>query len=257
MVFQYETATNDEIVLHCRRTNVKRDIISEFEGGRSVVKLSEDAVVKYGYGVTQLEAWNQQEAYRQINLSIIRVPQVYRFFSDGDVGYIIMEFINGKELSTFEHPDTFLEPMVKVLRSFEQVRNHKPGPFYEGPATGQLWLDEAITPTAVSDIEEYYNTRQLRQRSKLNLKDCPLVFCHLDIAPRNILVLEDRSLCLLDWASAGFYPRLFERCALRINVRGKDSWNAKLLELLDNLDQNESLQAQLLEQAYYLGVKYS
>lgn len=38
--------------------------------------------------------------------------------------------------------------------------------------------------------------------------------CHLDIAPRNLLYLADGSVCLLDWATAGFYPRFFEVCVL-------------------------------------------
>jgi serine/threonine protein kinase len=257
MALQYNTATDDEIVQHCRRSNPNRDIVSEFEGGRSVIRISEEAVVKCGFGVTQLEAQNQQKAYKLINPSVIRIPQVYRFFSNGDIGYIVMEYISGEELSTVADSDIFLKPMVKVLKSFEQVQHHKPGPFHGGLAIGQLWLDESIIPTTVSDIEEYYNTRQLRQRSKLNLQNYPLIFCHLDIAPRNILVLKDRSLCLIDWASAGFYPRLFERCALKINIRSENSWNAKLLNLLDIPDEDEMSQVQLLEQAYYLGVRYS
>jgi serine/threonine protein kinase len=256
MALQYDTATDDEIVQHCRRSNPNRDIISEFEGGRSVIRISEEAVVKCGFGVTQLEAQNQQKAYEMIDPSVIRIPQVYRFFSNRDIGYIIMEYIDGKELSIVEDPDIFLKPMAEVLKSFEQIRYHKPGPFCEGPATGQLWIDPYII-CSVSDIEEYYNTRQLREGPKLDIKNYPLVFCHLDIAPRNILVLEDGSLCLIDWTSAGFYPRLFERCVLRINRRGKDPWNDKLLNLLDTLDEHEMSQAQLLEKAAYFGVKYS
>ena len=51
-----------------------------------------------------------------------------------------------------------------------------------------------------------------RSMHLLHLHPCPceLVFCHLDIAPRNLLRQEDGSLCLIDWASAGYYPRLFE-----------------------------------------------
>jgi serine/threonine protein kinase len=257
MPLRYDTATDEEIVQYCRSSNPNRYIIFELEGGRSVIKFSEDVVVKFGFGVYQHEAQNQQKAYEMINSSVIRIPKVYRFFNSGDAGYLIMEYINGKELSTIEDPDIFLRPMAEVLRSFEQIRYHKPGSFHEGPATGQLWKDPYIACSAVSDIEEYYNTRQLSEGPKLNLKNYPLVFCHLDIAPRNILVLEDGSLCLIDWASAGFYPRLFERCVLRINRRGKDPWNAKLLNLLDTLDEAEMFQAQLLEKAVNLGVRYS
>lgn len=168
-----------------------------------------------------------------------------------------MEYIHGKELLTIENPDIFLRPMVEVLKIFEQIRDTKPGPFHGGPAIGRLWLDECIAPTLLSDIEEYYNSRQLRHRPKLDIQKYPLVFRHLDIAPRNILVLEDRLLYLIDWASTKFYLRLFKRCILGMNIRGEDAWNAKLLDLLDTLDEDEMFQAQLLEQACYLGVRYS
>ena len=46
MALRYDTATDDEVVQHCRRSNPNRDIISEFEGGRSVIRISEEAVVK-------------------------------------------------------------------------------------------------------------------------------------------------------------------------------------------------------------------
>lgn len=257
MALQYDKATNEEIVQYCLRSNSDRDVISEFEGGLSVVKISENAVVKCGFGVTQLEAQNQQQAYKLIDRAIIRIPQVYRFFTSGLAGYIVMEYIKGQPLSSVSDPTSYLQAVAQVLKHFEQVRAGKPGPFHGGLAHGQLWLDELIAPATVSDIEEYYNQRQLKCLPKLRLTKYPLVFCHLDIAPRNIMLLEDGSLCLIDWASAGFYPRLFERCSLRLNIRGKDDWNAQLLELLDILDEDERSQAQLLEQAYYLGQKHT
>ena len=168
-----------------------------------------------------------------------------------------MEYINGRLLSSVEDPNNYLDAVVKILEHFEQVRHVKPGPFHGGIAYGELWLDyESIAPATISDIEKYYNERQLKPFSKLELARYPLVFCHLDIAPRNILVLEEGSLCLIDWATAGFYPRLFERCALRLNIRQKDDWNAKLIDRLSMLDEHEKSQVALLEKAYYLGQRY-
>lgn len=67
-----------------------------------------------------------------------------------------------------------------------------------------------------------------------------------------MLVWEDGSLCLIDWKSTGFYPRLFERTALRINVRQENDWNTKLLGLLGEINDDEMIQAKLLEKAYNL-----
>ena len=83
MTLQYDTATNDEIIQHCLRSNPNQKIISEFEGGLSVIQISEDVVVKRGIGVTQLEAQNQRQAYEMINPAVIRIPKVYRSFTNG------------------------------------------------------------------------------------------------------------------------------------------------------------------------------
>lgn len=258
MALQWATATEDEIVQHCLRSNPGRDIISEPEGGQSVIRISEDAVVKCGISVTRFEAANQQQAYEILDPAIIKVPRVYRFFSHGNRGYLIMEYINGQPVSSMMDPDAYLEPMAKVLKLFEQMQRVKPGALHEGLACGRLWLDDdLIIPTTVSDIEEYYNKRQLRDLAHLNLAGYPLVFCHLDVAPRNILVLEDGSLCLIDWDSAGYYPRLFERAGLEINVRKENQFNVKLLRLLDELDEGEASQAQLVKRAFFLQVRYS
>ena len=257
MTLQQDKATNGEIVQHCLCSIPDRKIISEFEGGLSIIQISEDAVVKCEFGVTELEAQNQQQAYEIINPAIIRIPRVYRSFTHGLAGYIVMEYINGQPLSSVEDPTIFLEAAAKMLKHFEQVRREKPGPFHGGLAYGKLWLDyDSIAPATIVDIEEYYNKRQLKSLPKLNLSEYPLIFCHLDIAPRNILVLENGSLCLIDWATAGFYPRLFERCALRLNIKQKDDWNARSINCLDMLNEAEIPHAHLLEQAYYLGQRY-
>jgi serine/threonine protein kinase len=256
MALRYDIATDEEIAEHCPRSNPARDVISELDGGLSVIKISERVVVKCGSGVTHLEAQNQQRAYELIDPTIIRIPRVYRFFTYKLEGYIVMEYIEGKLLSSFGKATFYLRAMAQVLSHFEQLQGGKPGPFHDGEAYGQLWLDESIAPVTISDIEDYYNKRQLKFSSKLKLKRYPLVFSHLDIAPRNIIVLNNGALCLIDWASAGFYPRLFERCALRLNIRTKGDWNDQLLNLLDVLDQDEAVQAQLLEKAYFLGQRF-
>jgi aminoglycoside phosphotransferase len=257
MAFQYDIATPEDIIEHCSRSNSSREVISELDGGLSVIKLAEDVVVKCGFGGTQLEADNQKLAHELIDPAIIRIPRVHVFFNQGFVGYLVMEYIEGQPLSSIADPASYLQAVVRVLKSFETVRSEKPGPLHGGVANGYLWLDETIAPRTVSDIEEYYNLRQLKHLPKLELQRYPLVFCHLDIAPRNVIVLENGSLGLVDWGTAGFYPRLFERCTLRLNAKGPDDWNARLLLLLDLLDEDEKSQAQLLEQAYYLGQRYS
>lgn len=84
-----------------------------------------------------------------------------------------------------------------------------------------------------------FNSRLLPHNPGLNIQDCELVFCHLDIAPRNILWQKDGSICLLDWESAGYYPRLFEFCMQCILEGIGGNFNTLLLEQMRPLPDYE------------------
>lgn len=259
---QWTTSIEDELVKHCSRDNPNRTIVEELQMGCSIIRISEDAVVKCGWGITEAEVSNQRMAYEIMGpLAIVRVPRVYHHFTRIDrcfnMGYLVMEYINGQPISAAIDPDKYLAPVARVLEQFEQVRREKPGALGDGLPAGRMWLDNCpATLDTISDLEEYYNTKQLKLMEHLNLAGMPLVFCHLDIAPRNILVLEDGSLALVDWSSGGFYPRLFERANIRLNIRKENDWNTKLLALLNELDDIEKPQVTLLERAHFLGIKY-
>ncbi|CAG7952470.1 unnamed protein product [Penicillium salamii] len=95
-------------------------------------------------------------------------------------------------------------------------------------------------------MEEWFNSRLFAHNPNLDLQSCDLVLCHLDIAPRNIIWQEDGSLCLIDWASAGFYPRLFEFCMQWI-LDGKDgTFNSLVLESVDPLSDHEMAQKEAM-----------
>ena len=73
-----------------------------------------------------------------------------------------------------------------------------------------------------------------------------LTLCHLDIAPRDIIWLDDDSMCLLDWECAGFYPRLFEVYLLRIDSGKDGEFNRLLFESLKALTIEKEVQAELI-----------
>lgn len=247
-----------EIIRHCSRSNSRRIVVSELEGGLSVIQLSERHVVKCGFGVKENEANNQIRAFHLINPEVIRIPRIYGFFSDNRNGYIIMEYMVGVPLHKVTDPFPYAARFATVLSHFSQIQSSKPGPLMGGFAQGILWQVGSIAPTSIEEIENYYNTKQFKfGSSKIQLKSYPLILCHLDISPRNILILVDASLCLLDWATAGFYPRIFERCTIQLNIRGKNHWNTRLLELIETLDTEENNQAQLLQHAYFLSERYT
>lgn len=100
---------DEKIVQRCLRSNPARQIISEFDGGRSVIEISETAIVKCGIGITHLETQNQHLAHDMIDQSIKRVPRVHRFFNHEIVRYIIMEYIEGQSLACVENSASYLQ----------------------------------------------------------------------------------------------------------------------------------------------------
>lgn len=100
------------------------------------------------------------------------------------------------------------------------------------------------------ELEQSWNRRLLSGEPTAKLQGLELVLCHLDVAPRNILWREGQASCLIDWASAGFYPRLFEFCAQLI-VEGKDRrFNRLLLDAMTDLERIEAKQLAPVLQAW-------
>lgn len=124
-----------------------------------------------------------------------------------------------------------IQAITRIIEHMGTKERDFPGPLSGNVYRGLLWPEsEDITPTSEEDLERYLNSRLLKG-GEFNLKGFKNVLCHLDIAPRNLLFLHDGSICLLDWASAGFNPKCFEVAALQVNKEvGRDNsqFNANL-----------------------------
>ncbi|KAF1955281.1 hypothetical protein CC80DRAFT_356205, partial [Byssothecium circinans] len=194
--------------------------------GNKVIPISDKAVVKYGRGVKIEEFNNLEQAYHLLDPSIVRVPQPYRFFEDDDIGYLVMIYMKGNIIEEITDP-FHISQIGRALRHFSSFQSTRPGPLGGGISRGLLW-GEGTTPEyslhgSVENLEHWFNRRLKHNGLCLSFKECDFVLCHLDIAPRNMLWLpgESTSLAIVDWASAGYYPRMFEWCLLNI-FSGKD-----------------------------------
>ena len=261
LTLDHETATNEELMAAC--SNKAYEALGRVDLiGRRVVKISEQAVIKNSIGVTEVEANNLRMAHKLLDPKIVRVPRVYRFFTDGnrawygEKGYLVMEYIEGRVFDPFDEPE-LLRRVARAVAHFADIPGPVPGPLGGGASQGLLWpLGDRILINSVQELERFYNSRLLPDSAKLALGGYKLVLCHLDIAPRNMLWLEDNSFCLVDWESAGFYPSFFETCAQRL-IYGKDGdFNRLLLESMDGLNEKEEADAMLLLQATWNMVKY-
>lgn len=236
----------DEASIIASFTNpLPADVLDKFTN--RVIKISDHHVVKRGYEVTIEEAENQRIAYELLDSRIVRVPRVFGFFtreekSGTSVGYLVMEYIKGKVIDPLKD-DTAIGKIASVVSYLATFKNDIPGPLGGGVSRGILFDEyRDVNFGSLDGMDEWFNSRLRANNPKLTLKGCELVLCHLDIAPRNVMWLEDGTLCLIDWASAGFYPRLFEFCTQWI-MQGKDGdFNSKILSLMEPLPDHELAQ---------------
>ena len=67
--------------------------------------------------------------------------------------------------------------------------------------------------------------------------------------------MPDGGLCLLDWASAGIFPRLFEDCAQELTASNDAEFTKAMFNLL-NLNDLEMKNAKAVLNAHYHAVRY-
>lgn len=64
-----------------------------------------------------------------------------------------------------------------------------------------------MTESIIRSVEDlnYWLNKRLRYINKTtDLRPYPLVLCHLDLRHRNIKLMPDGSMCILDWAIQAF-----------------------------------------------------
>lgn len=113
----------------------------------------------------------------------------------------------------------------------EHLHSHKwplPGSLGGGRPDGMLF--ENYDPLVRNDnVSEWFS---IWSRGEVTLMGARQVLCHLDLAPRNIIEKSDGIPCLLDWASAGFYPRALELSS-QLLMEGRDgAFNEQVIHAL-------------------------
>lgn len=76
-------STNMELIKYCANPPPE-SILGGAPFGNKVVRISDQAVVKFGVGVTKAEAVNQIEVYKLVDPEVVRIPKVYRYFLDDE-----------------------------------------------------------------------------------------------------------------------------------------------------------------------------
>lgn len=248
-----ESNAHGSIIQYCR-SRLEDQLLGGSWHGNRVVKLPDcDKVVKFGNWVSSHEAENQRRAYERVDANIVAIPQVHEFFQDDEGwGYIVMDFIEGEIINALS--DDHFQRLANVLEHFTSITDTAPGSLGGGPSMGLLWPDtNDLTIKSIKEVERWFNSRLPRQ-DKVHFEPSPFVLCHLDICPRNIIWLDNGRVCLLDWASAGFYPRLLEFAS---QFYQEYHFSTKLLNAVGCISEYDKEQQRRICQALYNTEKYS
>ncbi|EFQ98621.1 hypothetical protein MGYG_01645 [Nannizzia gypsea CBS 118893] len=213
--------------------------INNSNWGDPVVRITHNIVVKYGAGVSPGEAATQEYAYQHVDPKIVRVPKVYRYFQHRDPldaklkGYLFMEYIPGQNLKTLNNigPNSEItKKLTKIIIHLGQITGGSvPGPVGGGIPRGALWGDSGAKREfqSLEDVNDWINKRMETLEETIDLTPYPLGLCHMDLCRRNMILMKDKSLCLLDWGYAGFFPRFYEMAAIKC---GNDHYSTPLFE---------------------------
>ncbi|KAF2015114.1 hypothetical protein BU24DRAFT_228411 [Aaosphaeria arxii CBS 175.79] len=110
--------------------------------------------------------------------------------------------------------------------------------------------------TSPRRLEHWFCRRLPAGSDPISFSHCDFVMCHLDVAPRNIVWMDDDIPCFVDWASGGYYPRVFEWCTLEV-MRGRDGeFQEKVQKMLEPLTEWEMDARRLVVKAWGNSVRY-
>ena len=224
-------ASDREIVDYCETAPTISDNVY------NVRRLTEYMDVKIGMEIGR-EYHNQLLIWQLVKGTGLRVPEPLHLVESIDrdgitTGYLIMEHIQGITLEhyDFDHRCDIIAKVANAIHLLHTtiirtMKHHQPGPPFGGPAKGFPWGENGteIELQSLSDLERCVN-RRLKHYAKyqrklgwstpgISLQHQDLVPCHLDLAPRNVILTDDGSIGLLDWGTLGYYPAAFELAAL-------------------------------------------
>ncbi|KDQ10968.1 hypothetical protein BOTBODRAFT_136250 [Botryobasidium botryosum FD-172 SS1] len=164
----------------------------------------------------------------------IPVPRVHMSFSRDNVGYIVMDRVEGETLATasFDLTHEQLTAIATELKGYvEQIaRLQPPNPTFGSWPSGPYfnnYFHEGKGAVALPSFKEFhaYWVKRLGPRSRevfptsildnVCTEDLDVSFMHGDLNLSNIMVKDGKIVSILDWDSLGWYPRFWEMMTIR------------------------------------------
>lgn len=224
----------------------------------NVIRLDDGVIVKYR-NVSIEECCNQVEARKLLDPKIVVIPEVYRCFSKESRYYLVMESIEGN-LRYLVEDDESIQKVARIIHHLQTHEGKIPGPLCEGMSRGIFWEHEYVELGSTARLEMYISRRMTGELKGQSFEVDKLVLNHNDIAPRNIIWMPDGRICLIDWAHAGYYPRLFEMVVSLNNTEGRKDVvfaHKVQIELARSLTDREISDVNNLSHACFNGLRYA
>ncbi|OJZ80668.1 hypothetical protein ASPFODRAFT_147386 [Aspergillus luchuensis CBS 106.47] len=230
--------------------------------GARLVWADSDMIVKYGHGVRLAEAEAMHLVSSRTNIAI---PKLLSAYILQGVCYIVMSYEKGEPLSEYWDRVSELERqnVLTQLRDYVAQMRQIKGDFiggidsspcrdgifeggwgaYDSYSYGPYATEDGFTEGIVQalrdrlppqrrngspDVEsrffknEYLLYQTVRELKKMNHS---IVFTHGDLHPGNILVRSDRTVVILDWGLAGYWPDYWEFYRAMFNAPWRPSWD--------------------------------
>ncbi|GAM33859.1 hypothetical protein TCE0_013f01065 [Talaromyces pinophilus] len=246
MELEVAIATEDALTDFCNEKGEEGALVAGIFGA-IVVKVTDNIVAKWGWTVTAAEAAMQEFAYKSLqDHDIVRVPRVHRFIQDDEGrGYLFMKYIPGQTLADLDVKEhNIVSRVAKIVERLGQVQappEQGPGPITDdrGPR-GYLWGDDGVRKPfkSITDLNEWINRRIILRKMNefVDLSPYSLVLCYMDLCRQNMILSEDgKSIYLLDWGHAGFFPRFYEVATLSCLNPYDEAYEKPLIEVVESL----------------------
>jgi thiamine kinase-like enzyme len=216
-----------ELLVACDAAPV---IYSVEDWGNEVRRISQSTVVKI-MSSNDREYLNQIVVHRELQGTIVKIPEPFRFIVHGHRGYLFMESIEGLTLERlFETQPQLRGPTLDkarlALQCLHGIKRDRPGPLVDGYDTpGFPWGQRTVKIRSADELQARIDQRleRLEKRRKLGwtmkLPDAQYSLCHMDLNLSNIILTTNDEIALIDWSTATFYPRKFELAMLSVSKK--------------------------------------
>ncbi|KAF2210673.1 hypothetical protein CERZMDRAFT_45023 [Cercospora zeae-maydis SCOH1-5] len=249
---------------------------------QNVRRLTETLIVKLGLEVTESEFRNQLFVYNMLEHQKIKVARPYRFVRASDSygfcnGYLIMEYIQGQRLDegSLCNNEKIVSLAASAIQSIHETSASRlsqetpPGSLFGSIHYGFPWGDGSAEGSfhSMEDLERCIQKRLVcsnhaaRSVDFDGFSDRHMVLCHLDLAPRNLLLTTNDIIAVLDWASMGWFPSAFELASLEYLQTVASADEAKFLrsikahlQKLKPLEENDLI---VLGQVHANSIRYA